>query len=305
MKLTNYFPSELTANLSTGSAKLIKRAAWALPVLYILFFVVGFPLVNVGRGHTGVDLFFGKPISMRAAGWTFKMPFIKVIEIDNQARNTTAKDVESPTHDLQVATINTNSQWSILPGGTLSLYTYFGNEEAVEKALIEPGLMEVQKAISAKYDAYDLQQKAAVIAEESRAAMTDWVTRSLKQHNLPNQIDIATVLFPHVAFSPEFQKATSEQTQTEQSIGTYENNRTKAITDAEAEKAAKIRNAEAEAYQIRAQADAETAGVIAKAAALRQNPGLLCYLVHQGWDGKLPEVSNGASPLPFAEVCRK
>ncbi len=187
----------------------------------------------------------------------------------------------------------------------MSLYNYFGDEDAIEQALIQPGLLEVQKAISAKYDAYDLQQKAAAIADESRTDMTNWVTESLKLHGLPNQIDIATVLFPHVDFSPEFKAATTEQTQTEQSIGTFENERTKAVTDAKAAKAAKIRSAEAQAHQIRANADAETAGVIAKAAALKQNPALLCYLVHQGWDGKLPEVSSGGSPLPFPEVCGK
>ena len=106
-------------------------------------------------------------------------------------------------------------------------------------------------------------------------------------------------------FSPEFKAATSEQTQTEQSIGTFENQRTKAKTDAEAAKAAKIREANATAHKIMANADAETAGVIAKAKALRENPKLLCYMVHKGWDGVMPEISNGGSPLPFADVCKQ
>jgi len=291
--------------ITAGGAKLIKRIAWTLPVLYILLFIIGIPVVNIGRGHTGIDMFFGKPTGMRTAGWSFKLPFIEVLEVSNQAKTTAIAKVESPTHDLQVATIDVNSQWSILPGGTLQLYTYFGDEAAIEQALVIPGLLEVQKAISAKYDAYDLQQKAALIAEESRAATTDWMTRSLKLRGLPNQIDVATVLFPQVEFSAEFKAATSAQTTTEQSIGTFENQRDQALTDAKAAKAAKIREAQATAYQIRAGADAETAGAIAKAAALRQNPGLLCYMVHQGWDGKMPEVSNGSSPLPFADVCKK
>lgn len=294
----------MNINLNSQHSSWIKRGAWALPALYVLVFVIGMPVVNIDRGYTGVNIWFGKPISTRAAGWSIKMPFVKVIEIDNNARTTAISKVESPTHDLQVATIEINSQWSILPGGSLDLYTYFGNEKAIEEALIIPGLLEVQKSISAKYDAYDLQQKAATIADESRIGMSDWLTRSLKLRQLPNHIDMATVLYPHVAFSAEFQAATSEQTQTEQSIGTFENNRTAAVTKAQADKAAKIREAQARAHQIRANADAETAGVIAKAKALKQNPGLLCYLVQQGWNGKMPEVSNGASPLPFAEVCK-
>jgi regulator of protease activity HflC (stomatin/prohibitin superfamily) len=112
------------------------------------------------------------------------------------------------------------------------------------------------------------------------------------------------VLFPHVEFSPEFKAATSEQTTTEQSIGTFENQRTKSVTDAQAAKAAKIRDANAQAHKIRADADAETSGIIAKAKALRENPKLLCYMIHKGWDGKMPEITNGSSPLPFAEVCK-
>jgi len=290
--------------IPTGNTKLIRYAAWALPILYVLFFVIGLPVVNVSRGHTGIDMFYGKPVGVREAGWSIKLPLIDVVEISNQARNTTAQASENPTHDLQVANVDLNSSWSILPGRMLDLYTYFGDQDSIEKNLILPGLLEVQKSISAKYDAYDLQQKAAVIAEESKTAMNTWVTESLKLRGLPNQIDVATVLFPHVEFSPEFKAATSEQTTTEQSVGTFENQRTKAITDAEATKAAKIREAQATAYQIKANADAETAGIVAKAAALKQNPKLLCYMVHKGWNGTLPEVTNGASPLPFPEVCR-
>ncbi|MBS1998505.1 MAG: hypothetical protein JSS86_19405 [Cyanobacteria bacterium SZAS LIN-2] len=290
--------------IPTVNTKLIRYGAWSLPILYVLFFVIGLPVVNVSRGHTGIDMFYGKPVGVREAGWSFKLPLIEVLEISNQARNTTDKASESPTHDLQVANVDLNSSWSILPGRMLDLYTFFGDQDSIEQNLIRPGLQEVQKSISAKYDAYDLQQKAAVIAEESKTAMNNWVSESLKLRGLPNQIDVATVLFPHVEFSPEFKAATSEQTTTEQSVGTYENQRTKAITDAEASKAAKIRDAQAQAYKIKADADAETAGIIAKAAALKQNPKLLCYMVHKGWNGKLPEVTNGASPLPFPEVCK-
>jgi regulator of protease activity HflC (stomatin/prohibitin superfamily) len=280
--------------IPASQAKLIKRAAWALPVLYFLFFVVGFPVVDVSQGHTGIDLFFGKAIGTRNAGPSIKLPFIKVVEVSNQSVTTTVALSESPTHDLQVAHIDLNSSWSVLPGGTEAMYNYFGGVEEIEQALVLPGLLETQKALS-----------AVAIADEAKNDMNVWLSESLKLHNLPNHIDVATVLFPHVEFSPEFKAATTEQTQAEQSIGTEENKRTKAFTDAEATKAAKVRQAQAEAYQIRKNADAETAGIIAKAKSLRENPGLLCYLVKQGWDGKLPEVSNGASPLPFAEVCKK
>jgi regulator of protease activity HflC (stomatin/prohibitin superfamily) len=294
-------------NLSAGQAKLVKRVAWGLPVLYLLLFVIGFPVVNIDRGHTGVDLFFGMEVGTRDSGLSFRMPFIDVVEISNQAISTTSGDklIESPTHDLQVANISLNSSWSELPGKcTGDLYRVYGDESAVETNLILPGLLEVHKALSAKYDAYDLQQKAASIQEEARTAMTKWTTDSLAAHGLPNCVDVATVLFPHVEFSPEFAAATRDQTTTEQSIGTHENDRTRAVTDARAAAAAKIRQANADAHQIRANADAETNGIIAKAAALKQNPRLLCYMVHKGWDGKMPEISNGTSPLPFADVCK-
>lgn len=282
----------------------IKVAAWTVLALYVMFFVTGAPMVDVQRGHTGIDTFFGKPIGYRNAGLSFKLPFIEVIQISNQGRTTTQQASESPTHDLQVASIDLNSQWSILPGNIIELYSAFGSQDEIEQNVILPGLLEVQKWVSAKYDAYDLQQKAANIADESRTAANKWVSDSLKLRGLPNQIDVATVLFPHVEFSPEFKAATSEQTTTEQSVGTFENEKSKAITDAEASKAAKIRDAKAQAYRIRTDADTETSGIIAKAAAIKQNPKLLCYMVHKGWDGVMPEVSNGASPLPFAEVCK-
>ena len=109
--------------------------------------------------------------------------------------------------------IDLNSSWSVLPGGTLPMYNYFGGVDEIEQALILPGLQETQKALSAKYDAYDLQQKAVAIADEAKGDMNKWLTESLKMHGLPNDIDVATVLFPHVEFSPEFKAATTEQTQ--------------------------------------------------------------------------------------------
>lgn len=287
-----------------GIARGIKIASWAVLSLYVVFFVIGLPVVNVKIGHTGIDMFYGKPIGTRSPGWSIKLPLIEVVQISNQGKTTTQQASESPTHDLQVASIDLNSQWSILPGNVIELYSAFGSQAEIEQNVILPGLLEVQKSVSAKYDAYDLQQKAASIADESRIAVNKWAADSLKLRGLSNQIDVATVLFPHVEFSPEFKAATSEQTTTEQSVGTFENEKAKAITEAEAGKAAKIRDAKAQAYRIRTDADTETSGIIAKAAAIKQNPKLLCYMVHKGWDGVMPEVSNGTSPLPFAEVCK-
>lgn len=293
---------ELTAN----QANLVKRVAWAIPVLYFIFFVMGFPLKNIERGHTGVDSFFGKIVGNRQAGWSFKAPFVVVKEITNQGITTELQDTENATHDLQVATININSQWTILSGGTAELYNTFGDEQAIEETLIIPGLFEVQKALSAKYDAYDLQQKAPAIAEEARTEMLSWLKQSLALRGLSMQIDVASVLFPHVGFSKEFKDATTEQTQIEQSIGTYENKRTEDVTKAKASRDARIREAKGTAYETRKNADAETIGIIAKAESLKANPDMLCYLVQKGWDGTLPEVTSvGTNPLPFAEVCKK
>ncbi|MBK9203963.1 MAG: hypothetical protein IPP97_11195 [Candidatus Obscuribacter sp.] len=296
----------MNIELTLKQADLIKRLAWAIPALYFLFFVMGFPLKNIERGHTGVDMFYGKILGSRQAGWSYKAPFIEVKEITNQGITTELSDTENATHDLQVATININSQWTILSGGTAELYNAFGDETAIQETLIVPGLMEVQKALSAKYDAYDLQQKAPVIAEEARTEMLKWLKQSLALRGLPMQIDVASVLFPHVGFSAEFAAATTEQTQTEQSIGTFEYVRTEEVTKAKASRDARIREAKGTAYETRKNADAETIGIIAKAESLEANPDMLCYMVQKGWDGVLPEVTTaGASPLPFAEVCKK
>ena len=88
----------INLRITAPQAKLIRRAAWAVPVLYFLFFVVGFPIVDVSQGHTGVDLFFGKAIGTRNAGPSIKLPFIKVVEISNQAVTTTVAvpETEAP-----------------------------------------------------------------------------------------------------------------------------------------------------------------------------------------------------------------
>ena len=86
----------VNVSIPANQAKLIRRAAWAVPVLYFLCFVVGFPVVDVSKGHTGVDIFFGKAIGTREAGPSLKLPFIKVVEISNQAVPTTLEKSESP-----------------------------------------------------------------------------------------------------------------------------------------------------------------------------------------------------------------
>lgn len=294
---------ELTLDVNSREARWLRRGAWALPALYFVFFVMGFPVVNISRGHTGIDLFYGKAYATREAGWSLRLPLVEVIEVSNQARTTVVKESDNATQDLQMAKIDINSSWSILPADMLATYNAFGDQDDIEQTLIQPGLVEVLKSMSAKYDAYQLQQKAAVIAEESRLEMGTWLKESFALRGLTSRVDVATVLYPHVDFSPEFKAATSEQTTTEQSIGTFENERTRAVTEAQGRKDAKIREANAQAYSIRASADAETSGIIAKSKSLKANPKLLCYMVHKGWNGKLPEVNGGESPLPFAEVC--
>ena len=97
-----------------------------------------------------------------------------------------------------MAKIDINSSWSILPADMLATYNAFGDQDDIEQTLIQPGLVEVLKSMSAKYDAYQLQQKAAVIAEESRLEMGTWLKESFALRGLTSRVDVATVLYPHV-----------------------------------------------------------------------------------------------------------
>jgi regulator of protease activity HflC (stomatin/prohibitin superfamily) len=283
--------------------KIIRRGAWAVPVVVALSFV-GLPVVNVSTGHVGIDLFFGKVVGTREAGLSLKAPWIDVVEINTKAKPLEFP-AEAPTHDLQLVHLKVNSQYSITASGAEKLYEAFGDEDMIESAVLNPGIQEVTKAISARYDAYDLQQKRDQIAIESRDAMRTWINASLGLRDVPNAIDFATLLFPQVDFSDKFNAATQEQTTQEQQVPTKEKERDTRVTNAKATAAATIRNANAQATKIRLSADAEADGIIAKAKALREHPDLLCYMVHKSWDGVMPDVTAVSNPLPFIESCIK
>jgi regulator of protease activity HflC (stomatin/prohibitin superfamily) len=74
------------------------------------------------------------------------------------------------------------------------------------------------------------------------------------------------------------------------------------VTDAQAEAAKRVRAAEADANQIRWNAQAEANGMQAKMQQLKEHPELPCYMAYKKWDGKLSDVSSGQT-MPFAEAC--
>jgi regulator of protease activity HflC (stomatin/prohibitin superfamily) len=95
-------------------------------------------------------------------------------------------------------------------------------------------------------------------------------------------------------------------------------NRMKSIVaqyQAEAEKARRITNADAAAYEVKAQADAqahaievkgqaEAQAIKARSDALQSNPNLVMLTAAEKWNGVLPSTMVPGGALPFVQVPR-
>ena len=254
-------------------------------------------VTQVPTGFTGVLTTFGA-VENRAldAGLNFKMPWQKIVTMDNRVQ-------KAP---FEFSAFSSDIQQTAVKGSinsAMTLYSTIGLKYV--DTLIAPRLFENVKIVAGRYTAENLIAKRDILADE--------VLELMRADLEPYGVNVISIAIEDIDFTDSFtnaieakQVATQEalRAKTVQEQATMEAQaqaeRQRIAAQAEAD-VAKIQ-AEAEAYATTTKASAEAEANAKINASLTQD--LIEYVQANNWNGELPStyMASDASTVPILDV---
>ncbi len=255
---------------------------------------------TIDQGVRGVVLHYGAVSDESEPGLHFKYPFVTTIVKISVQQETLSwrKDNANGDSRLQVYTQDqqpVSVSLSIIYHATdvSDVYAHYGSLQRLEANLIEPQVPQQVKNVFGQFTAISAIQDRAKLDGEINAIIRT-VIRG------PIQID--SVQLTDIEFSQAYEQAVEARMQA-----------IVAQQQAEAEKARRITNADAAAYEVKAAADAQAhqTQVIGEAQAdairkrgeaLKENPEMPQLVAAEKWDGHLPATMPPNGTLPFIQL---
>lgn len=246
-------------------------------------------IVSCGRfvptGHTGVMTTFGK-VEDRVldAGLSFTAPWRNVIRMDNRVQKKTT-ELACFSSDIQEVTLTYTVNYQISKTNAMTLYATIGKDYF--DTAVAPNISEAAKIVVAKYSAEDLVSKRTELAK----GIEENLTEKLAGYN----IELVSTSIENMDFTDAFTDAVEKKQVATQEKLTAETEAEKKVIQAQAEADIKKVQADADAYELLTKAEAEAEANRKVAASLTTT--LIDYTYAQAWDGQLPKVSGGNTPI--------
>ena len=262
----------------TSSIKKIPPVVIVIAIAAVLL-AIFHPWVQVGAGQRGVVLNFGAvQKNVLDEGLHFIIPVMqKVARVNVQIQKATTETIAASA-DLQDVTSTLALNYHILPDKANVVYQTIGIE--FKERIIDPAILEVVKAVTARYSAEELITKRPLVSEEMKQALTE----RLKVNNI--NVDAFSI----VAFS--FSKIFTEAIESKQTAEQLALKAKRDLDRIKVEAQQKITAAQAEAEALRVQ----RANISSDLIELRKIEANLKAI--EKWNGILPQVTgNGAIPF--------
>ena len=268
----------------------------ALALLTVSLFVTSVP-----TGFTGVLTTFGRVeenITLDA-GINFKMPWQKIITMDNREQRSNFA-FNAFSSDIQQTSVTGSVNYKINPATAMLLFKGVGIN--YKDTLISPRLLENVKIVFGRYTAENLISKRDILADEILTLMkTD-----LESYG----ITVISIAIEDIDFTDSFTNAIEAKQVATQEKLRAQTVQEQANMEAQAQAERQRIAAQAEADVAKIQADAEAYATTTKATAEAEankkinaslTQELIDYVQANNWDGKLPGTymgnSSGARPI--------
>lgn len=273
---------------------------WIIPAVALLLIavvLVSASLYTVDEGYIAAVYTMGKLDSLQSqAGLHFKTPFIQTVSMIDVKEQSVEVPQNAYTKDTQtvenlVVKINYRLDTAQLENtireiGVSKVYT----------TIIEPNVYAVTRNAIGQYAADELIGH--------RSEITQLIYDELIRRFEGKGVVLMAFTIQNIDFEDSFeaavrrkveaeQKALEAQNQTKETEELGKQQVIKAQAEADAIKA----TADAEAYAIRAKAEADAKAMEMLNEQLRQNPNYIEYLKVTLWDGQLPVVDGGSTPI--------
>lgn len=245
----------------------------------VIFTLVMSAFSKVDTGHTGILVSFGRPDEKTyGEGIIFRAPWKNMIQIDNRIQKNGHDDMPLSltafTKDTQQVSINYTVNYRINKENASKLYKEIGLDYF--KTVLTPIIQESVKIECAKYTANELLENRDKLAQD--------IEKDIKIKFQQNYIDLTASAIEDLSFSDEYEKAVEQKQVALQ-------DKLKAEQEAEKKKVV----ADADAYVEIAKAKAEAEANELKNKTISDN--LIRYEAVQKWNGQLPTVEGGTTPI--------
>ncbi len=265
--------------MNINSAKWVGKLI-AVPIVLVLAVVLINPIRIVDAGTRGVLTTFGKvdPEPLEE-GIHFVMPMISRVHIIDVRLQKSQGRGEAASRDLQRVQISAVLNWRLDAAQVSDVFQKIGNQDAVAVRVIEPAAQEATKAIAAQYTAEELVTKRIEVSQQIRASLEE----RLRRHG----VVIDSLAAVNYDFSDVFDRAIEAKVEAEQKKLTAERD---------------LERIKVEAAQALAKAQGEAEALKAKRLEVTQELLRLKQLENESdaiakWDGRLPQVTGGATPF--------
>jgi len=259
--------------------------------LAILIVVFG-TYYTVDQGERGVVLRNGAITGEAEPGLHFKIPLIddvKYVSVQNQTQR--YEKMQAYSRDQQPADLVVSVTFRITD--PREVYASYGSVESLLGRLVDPRVNQQVKNVFGQFDAASAIQERPKLNSEIGLAV---------HNSVRGPLIIVSVQIENIDFSDSYEQAVEDRMQA-----------TVLQQKALAEKARRITEADAAAYEVKAQADAqahaiqvrgeaEASAIRARGGALRENPGLPSLVTAEKWDGHLPTTMPPGGTVPFLNV---
>ena len=276
-----------------GIAAMVAAALGALVFLVLVLETY----YTIDQGERGVILHYGAAAGVSEPGLHFKMPLITTVEkISIQPQVIVyGQDHDSPFQSYSRDQQPANFQVSVNYHATdvMAVYSNFGSLDNMRIRIIDPKVYEQVKNVFGQFDAADAIQKRAVLNAEVFDAIRNAVHGPLI---------IDSVQIQDIAFSQQYESAVEARMQAIVKQQQAEADKAKRIIDADAAAYEVTAQAKATAFSKQAVGEAEAAAIRARGDALKANPELPSLVAAEKWNGVLPTQMVPGNSVPFLQL---
>ncbi len=275
--------------LQSAGRRLGRGLLWALAIVVAMFVLSPFTIVP--NGHRGVKLTFGKAADVPLGeGLHFRIPLVQRVYKMPVMIERSETESEAASRDLQRVTTNVVLNYHIDPKQVVTVYRQLGEFENIEPRIIDPAVQEAMKAVTARNTAEQLVTKRPEVADGIKLALRE---RMLRHGLLIDEFSIT-----NFKFSESFDQAIEAKTVAEQQKLKAERDLDRIKVEAE-QRIAQAR-AEAESSKLAAEAQAQSLriqreSITPELIRLREVEAQIKAI--EKWDGRMPQVSGGATPF--------
>ncbi|MCC7357813.1 prohibitin family protein [Candidatus Uhrbacteria bacterium] len=252
-------------------SKILKIVGISLVALIAIIILL--PFGTISAGERGIRLRFGAVSGgLIHEGLYFRIPIMESIVVMDIKIQKEQVDATAASKDLQTVNTTVAVNFHLDSEKVSNIYSEIGTD--YKSRLIDPALQESVKATTAKYTAEELITKRELVRDDIKSHLSDKLT--------PRGIIVDDFNIVNFDFSQSFNQAIEAKVTAEQSALAAKN---------------KLEQIKFEAEQNIAEAKGKAEALRVESEALKSNMQIIQLRAIEKWDGVLPRVTGGATPL--------